>query len=297
MTLMKRPTCLQKGQALSETLVGLLALVPVLILIPYIGKYLDVKHKTLDAGRYAVWERSVFSDGGSWGAGENQKSDEKIESEIVSRLLSDPRTPISADIAAANQNVLWQDHGGADLVDLSSYSQALTEFEDPFNYGLAGRSFLLKPENASLVTALAYDGLPLLNELGGLSSLLGGALDFNLGLNDGGFAEANVSLTAFGLPAFLRDGVIQSVFPQSGNAFDFQSPAAMLTDAWVPGSEDNYRDRLDGLVIDEVLQVLVLPGTVTFGLFPLFREGLDGLGPDLETESTVIPPRYVDTDE
>jgi len=60
------------GQALTETLVTLVALVPVFMLIPYLGKYLDVKHKTEDGARYALWERTVYSDpGASWNAGEN----------------------------------------------------------------------------------------------------------------------------------------------------------------------------------------------------------------------------------
>ena len=68
---------------------------------------------------------------------------------------------------------------------------------------------------------------------------------------------------------------------------------AILTDAWIPGAEENYRDRLDGLVIDEIVSLLVAPGTFTFGFFPVFIEGLDGQNPTLETESNVLPERYV----
>ena len=180
---------------MSETLVAFVVLVPIFMLAPYLGKYLDVKHKTEDSARYALWERTVFSDpGAGWDASENQKSDGRLRTEIRARFLEEPRAPIAAQASNAERNPLWEDHSGGDLVSLPDFEATVDESREPFPYGLRGRSFLGKPDSLSLFGSLAQDGLPLLNQLDGLSNILGGALDFTLGLNDRGFVESRVTV-------------------------------------------------------------------------------------------------------
>ena len=282
-----------RGQALSETLVAFVVLVPILMLTPYLGKYLDVKHKAEDSARYAVWERTVFSDpGAGWNALENQKSGAAIRSEIRARFIEEPRAAVTASTLPGGRNFLWEDHRGGELVPLDEFQASLNEAREPFAYGLRGRTFLGKPESLSLFGALAQDGLPLLNQLDGLSDFLGGALDFSLGLNSQGFAQSGVQLPVVDLPIFSRVGATLDIDVATGRR-QFGSASAILTDPWVPGAEINYRETLDGMVIDEIVSFLVAPGTFTFGFFPLFIEGLDGQNPTLETESDVLPERYV----
>jgi len=283
----------QGGQALTETLVAFVVLVPVFMLIPYLGKYLDVKHKTEDGARYALWERTVFSDpGASWGAGENQKSDTRIRSELRARIIEEPRAPITAQTPDGERNPLWDTHQGDDLVDLADFDASLDESREPFPYGLRG-SVLGTPDSLSLFGSLAQDGLPVLNELGAISDLAGGALDFTLGLNTQGFATSQVALNVTDLPVFTRVGAGLDI-DVAEEQRTLTANGAILTDPWVPGSEGNYVDRLDGLVIDEIVSLLVAPGTFTFGFFPVFKEGLDGQNPTLESESDLLPERYID---
>lgn len=283
----------QHGQALTETLLTFVVLVPVLMLIPYLGKYLDVKHKAEDSARYALWERTIFSDpGASWGAGENTKSDARLANEIRTRILGEPRAGIATQNLAAGRNLLWETHTGEELVALADFDSTVTETREPFNYGLRGRTLLGKPEDLSLFGALAQDGLPLLNQLDGLSSLLGGALDFTLGLNAQGFATSRIELPTLDLPVFTRVGATLDI-DVAVDRRNLGSSGAILTDPWVPGSEGNYRERLDGLVIDEIVSFLVAPGTFTFGFFPVFIEGIDGQNPTLETDSRVLPEQFV----
>ena len=283
---------LQKGQALTETLVAFIVLVPILMLVPYLGKYLDIKHKAGESARYALWERTVFADpGASWGVGENRKTDARLRTEIRSRFAEDPRAAIVAQAPAGSRNPLWDDHAGGDLVPLADFDVRIDESREPFPYGLGNGSPLGAP--ASLFAGLAQDGLPLVNELGGISDALGGALDFSLGLNDKGYAQTRVTLPAVNLPVFTRIGATLNI-DVAEDQQQFSAGGAILTDAWVPGSESNYRERLDGIVIDETVSLLVAPGTFTFGFLPVFIEGLDGQNPTLETESNVLPGRYVD---
>ena len=82
------------------------------MLVPYLGKYLDVKHKAEDSARYALWERTVFSDpGASWEAGENSKSDGQLRSEIRARLLEEPRAAIArASTSRSTQSAVGRSH-------------------------------------------------------------------------------------------------------------------------------------------------------------------------------------------
>ena len=279
---------------MSETLVAFVVLVPIFMLVPYLGKYLDVKHKAEDSARYALWERTVFSDpSASWGAGENSKTDARLRSEIRDRFLQESRAAISTQPSTAGPNLLWEDHVGGELVALTNFDASVEESREPFPYGLRGSSVLGKPESLSLFGSLAQDGLPLLNQLAPLSDILGGAFDFSLGLNARGFATSRIVLPVTDLPIFSRVGATLDIDVASTER-TFAANGAILTDAWVPGAESNYRERLDGLVIDEIVSFLVAPGTFTFGFFPVFIEGLDGQNPTLESQSNVLPERYVD---
>lgn len=280
------------GQALTETLASLLALVPLFILVPYIGKYLDVKHKATDAARYAVWERTVWSDAANtWGAQENNKSDAEIALELGDRVLGHPRAPVlppqQLAVAGVSTNPLWRDYTGANLVALQAYQPSapvpgvsvatLAEQADPVPYGPL-------QAGASLVELVAFDGLELAEDLNGLT-------EFGLGLNQRGLAESRVSVPLVQLPTFARRGVSVDLEAPAGDVapITMSQTGAILSDAWVPGSEDNFRARLDGLVTDEALQLIVAPGTFTFGFFPVFIEGIDGQDPQLESDSDVLP--------
>jgi hypothetical protein len=49
----------QRGQALTEFVVMCLVLVPLFVLLPMLGKYIDINHATIKASRYVAWERAV----------------------------------------------------------------------------------------------------------------------------------------------------------------------------------------------------------------------------------------------
>lgn len=278
------------GQALTETLVSLLALVPLFIIVPYIGKYLDVKHKVADATRYSVWERTIWSDpGAELGSGENSKSDADIALELNDRILSDPRSlvrsPTRFTQADVSDNPLWVDYVAEPLVALRAYQPAATgsvvseaalnEEQEPIEYG---------PSTA----LVAFGGIPFSGALG-LSDELG------LGVNERGFAASGITVPLVPLPDFKFSGVAVDIQrpTQADAPINMAQTAAALTDGWMPGSENNFRDRLDGLVTDEPLQLIVNPGTFTFGVFPAFIEGLDGQNPQLESETEVIPFTYL----
>lgn len=98
----------QCGQALTEFLVIALALIPLFLLLPMIGKYQDIRHATQMASRYVAFEAVAHNDGtdGFRSAGE-------LALDVRRRFFSDAGAPIKTGDAAgdfkAHQNLAWRD--------------------------------------------------------------------------------------------------------------------------------------------------------------------------------------------
>lgn len=125
----------QGGQAMVEmVIVAAFVLLPLFLAIPIIGKYLDVRTATVEASRYAAWERTVWYGGAaasnigwfgstnSWHA--NQKTDDEIRKEIAVRLLSETGAAdafTASDMSATGfkygaARKLWSGHDGTALL-------------------------------------------------------------------------------------------------------------------------------------------------------------------------------------
>ena len=253
-----------------ETLVSLLALGPLLVLTPYIGKYLDVKAKVAEASRYAAFQRTIFSDpGASWGAEENSRSDGEIANDVERRFFGDPRSAIlSGSPTVTADNPLWRDHDGQTL-RLATASTTLGESASPEAYGPA--------------VDLFSSGTNVL-----------GLFDLGLGLNKQGYVDHAVAVPVVGLPSIARRGAALDIDEPEQPSLAFAGSGSILTDPWVPGNEDDFANRIDGLVVDEALQLIVFPGTFTFGFLPPFFEGIKGQDAELRSQSTMVLSRDIE---
>ena len=287
---------------MTETLVALLALCPLLLLAPYLGKYLDVKDKAGNAARYAAWERTVWSDpGAGWNAGENSKDDATISREIGDRLLgSADRSIRGLAEPGATRLTLWQDYAGADLVTLAAFAG------DAAAPGGAATEERTSPTSNGLsVETLAFGGPVVGNafaDLGGLVGSftgvldgvlpeLGDVIDFGLDIGERSFAETRTAIPARPLPTIDFRGASLDIEPPPATAapLTFRQRGSILADPWNQVEEDRFADRIKGLVVDEPLKFIVFPGTTVFGETRAFPEGRQGADPDLESESRVLP--------
>jgi hypothetical protein len=111
-----------------------LVLVPLFLALPIIAKYQDIKAYTLQAARYAAWERTVWFGGAAaepmgigsssafsntWDA--NEKTDAQIRAEIGTRLLSNGKsgfkdTDKSDSTFNGGPRALWRDRRGTPLL-------------------------------------------------------------------------------------------------------------------------------------------------------------------------------------
>ncbi|HEY8538739.1 MAG TPA: hypothetical protein VIL28_07715 [Steroidobacteraceae bacterium] len=276
-----------QGNAIAEVIVALLALSPFLIGIPWLGKQLDIKHKSLDAARYAVWERTVWRSGGS-----NSKTPEDITLEAQDRSFGHPRAPIVATIrlrdAGVTENPLWRDHANTRLLDYRDDSRAIDVDQrnerDPVEVG------------HWFVPSFAYGG--------GAIATAASVLRVNdLGLTRESFASANASAAIRPmLQARARAGT-SLLWPSANEAGEppltQTADGAILSDSWSARDETEFRRRVDELTMNEFVETIELPSRVlalnAIGPGePLFGEGQFAWDPDLRPSSATLPRAYVE---
>lgn len=102
------------GTSTVEFLVVAIAIVPLFIAMPLVGKYLDLMHSTEIASRYMAFEGTIANTSSSW------KSDASLAAEVRRRFFSNSDAPIKTnDVAGdfdAHRNPLWTDHRGDPLL-------------------------------------------------------------------------------------------------------------------------------------------------------------------------------------
>ena len=150
-----------------EFLISMIMVVSVLLLaVVMLGKFNDVRNRTLMSSRYVAWERTVWTDSddkknladdpsttegwsGTYGSAALSvaKADADLKGEVMQRLLSGDGTPISSmdrkqTRLAASQPAMWKDYGGNPL---------LTSVDDV----TVGTSVTVDPESAQTRAALA----------------------------------------------------------------------------------------------------------------------------------------------
>ena len=107
-----------------------LVLIPLFLTVPLLGKYMDLKATSIQAARYAAWERTVWFGHADWTAA--QKTDLMIQREIQQRFFSDTAT---VKLQSTDGNAtgwggtgpkpLWRDRAGNPM--LAAYDSNVTQ--------------------------------------------------------------------------------------------------------------------------------------------------------------------------
>lgn len=130
----------QRGQAMTEfTIAAACVLVPLFLMLPYLGKYMDMKATSIQAARYAAWERTVWYGSDQWESG--QKNDGQIKNEVVQRFFNDTAGEAlkSTDMAAptSSPKELWRDHAGETILGNTNSTTAGSSTPGTINTYLA----------------------------------------------------------------------------------------------------------------------------------------------------------------
>lgn len=105
---MSAPTRFLSGQALAEFCVYLLAMLPLLLAVPLLGKYVDLVHASDQASRYVAFE-AVAHDPLN-----GRLHDDQVSGEVARRFFNRLDAPLRSGERAvdspAELNPLWVDH-------------------------------------------------------------------------------------------------------------------------------------------------------------------------------------------
>ncbi len=241
----------QAGSVMVEVIiVGTLVLVPLFILTPLLGKYIDTKQKVEVAARYAAWERTAWfapdsttADGARGiGAFVAQKSNTQIGFETQARIFSGRDEPIHSEQNSGN--------GGEDL-DYMSY------FMNRDNSGAASHEALFKePQGANsgqFVSNSANSGdgdaVP-----GGFAAFSGGVVSA-LGAV-GGFDLNTDGLYTSKITMDVKEPIWFDAF--AGIDIKFSRDHTLLADGWGAGGLDHNEKLVRGLTLTELLNNRVL---------------------------------------
>lgn len=106
----------QRGQSTVEFVVLGFVLVPLLLAVPLIGKYMDIAQTAAVASRYVAFEGTVRHSS----ATDGWKTDTELAAEVRRRFFSNSEAPIKTGDTAgdfdAHRNTLWFDHRGDPLL-------------------------------------------------------------------------------------------------------------------------------------------------------------------------------------
>jgi len=272
----------QQGQAATETLVSMLAIIPLFVVIPYIGKNLDVKFKVTESARVAALQRTIHSNG-NWGIGESVRSDAELATSVNKWVLSQPDTANAGNDKSAIliKNSLWRGHDGKTLLDHKTVVGKVSE------------------TGIGLFRGPTTEGLLLGKNIGVLD--LGEIADVpHLKKNRNGLVVAEFSLSTKSIPKMRHSGV-KHIFSNTDlgqGPIQFSDRFAVISDTWIPGSEQNYANTLSSLVFDKTLSFMTAPGCYMWAWggadISIFPDGRNCTNTELRSDTAVILDKHRD---
>jgi hypothetical protein len=230
-----------------------------------------------------VWERTIWSETGT-----HAKSAEEIALEARDRTLGDPSVGVESSEVLQTQgiteNALWRDVHRQPLLDYENTPVAYQEDEQttPVEVG------------RWLVPSIAYGD-------GALADVARALKVRDLNLNRHTFTMVSGTLTLRPVLEQLADhhrSLAGTVVAQDHAPIAHRTAGAILSDSWTSTDENNFRQRVDDLALDELVEYLELPGR-PIGMQaqgkgkPLYGEGQFGWDPDLRPWTTTLPSAYV----
>jgi len=230
----------QRGQSTTEFIAAMAFILPLFMSVVYIGKYSDLKHQTIQASRYAAFERALDP--------HQSESDATIRDETVVRFFSDgSQHKIGFDDkpgsqTAGDENPVWMELNGDPMI--GKYADVSTNPSSP-QLDTKLSTALLLPMNA-----LAGGPTRVFDKLGSSSSLAGVY-----------GAQADVSVNVANIAHFA---------PLNNINLSIGATTVIATDPWNAGGAQNVADHFPSLP---------LPGLAVFERPGGWLENLPVIGP------------------
>jgi len=141
----------QRGQATTEMVIAALVLVPLMLLVPLLGRVVDLVQATEAASRYAVFEAITHRSGAAWAG------DAALAEDVRRRFFNHPDAPVkTGDVAGdftAHRNPLWSDHVGRPSLARLGEQVGVATRRDPLDTPAASYAATLHLAQDNLVSA------------------------------------------------------------------------------------------------------------------------------------------------
>jgi len=257
----------QKGNAITEFAVSLVVLVPMFLMIPMMGKVADMNSSTIQASRYAAWERTVSDTA--------DKTDDELETELENRFFSKIDIGIQSNRGQLTddqyKNPLWRGYGDKRLL-VSAQNDVSKSVQSGATPGNAAGSI------ETVMTRFA-----------GAFGALSDNADFDVNMN--GLYDANVMTnvgsTTVGENKVGFEGDKNCAGETTNLVFTcIRRHNVILTDAWSSESSEQAENRTRSLVPMGIFSDIT-PFFEIIGSMPLLKE-FGGFEPGY-VDSDVIP--------
>ncbi|MFT5258481.1 MAG: hypothetical protein ACI9J2_000767 [Saprospiraceae bacterium] len=248
------PKC--TGQALVETIVVSSAfLIVILLWGPLLGKYVDIKHKSVQAARYQTWEASVWRIDGKYDNDDLRgkdgsvstpvKSITALENETMLRFYTDRETFNSRNDdtktwAASQTPEFWRDH---------SFNTRPLMLKQQANATVGGSGSAYGNLPAGTIIGGVVSGIDTLAT--GVSSLLnavGVDAGFTVMNADGNFTSAPVVRVKEPNDYMLKENRVKGSVGPLGIAMTSQ--AGLTTNTWSAAGKTHMQTQSKGLVVN-----------------------------------------------
>lgn len=211
----------QRGQALVELAAAAGGVLVLLFLaLAMLGRFHDVRTKTLMASRYAAWERTVYLDDAGWNkyGASVTKTPQALRSEAVQRVFGHDAPALRADDGTRN---------------------ALPQGGLPMWHDVAGKDLLKRYEDIQLRTSRTNTGTALDTAIGVLDA--GGAVGVgpDLSITNQQRAQIDVAVGA-------DSQTLRKLWP-GWTGFTASDANVLLTNAWTPDGRDGTLAQVTNL--------------------------------------------------
>ncbi len=304
----------QSGQAMTEMVIAAsFVLVPLFLLIPWLGKYIDLQQSAIQAARYEAWEYTVWyndvaTEAPAGAVDESgsqiampEKSIAELQAEARQRFFSReayaniPTTEANDESDFINEgswditdaNPLWQDHlGNSFLANTTTIDSTLESFDDtPKNNTSNSSDF----ETPLKIDELVFDAA---NGAGGaIANLIAGATP-TFGIDNlKGYSHTQMTIPIESQPGLVSFGTISGDFAIGATHDTYIIPvntrAAVLSDGWNAGGRYHVKDQVGEMSIARKLTSLsdemtgLIPSSMT-GELMILAPGNSGFADLLE---------------
>ena len=268
------------GQAMTEMVIAAsFVLVPLFLLIPWLGKYIDLHQSAIQAARYEAWEYTVWYENANEAPATQitqislstmpLKSIAELQAEAKQRFFSReayaniPTAEANDESDLINEgnwdinmtNPLWQDHLGNSLLSPTlPIGNPVVESSGDTPRNNTSNSLDTPLE----INELIFDAAN--NAVGAIANLITGAAPSFVIDNLKGYSHTQMTIPIVSQPGLVSFGTISGDFAIGATHQTFLIPvntrAAVLTDGWNAGGRYHAKDQVGEMTIARKLTSL-----------------------------------------